>query len=192
MSQRTLMVCFFLAATVTSTSSLAFQPAARPMSLVDFVARSVMLIPGNASSIQEAFGTAGGAERTPKGWRYAAIQLHTTDDVTLEVNLVSEWDAKKPDVVRLVATVDGRQCVDAAKVRADLTRMEHVEWTPIGVAQGWSATIQGRFVALSQRTGRCLAGIVIDTRRQPRAGIPTRPLRMGPSGRPESVPIPGR
>jgi len=77
-----------------------------------------------------------------------------------------------------MAIVDDTQCIDAARVRDDLGAIEKAAWVAIGTDQGWLAVIKGRFVSIARRTGRCLASVVVDTRRHPRPGRPTQPLRI--------------
>ena len=105
--------------------------------------------------------------------------------------LTSDWNNRQaPDVTRLVFVVDAPQCIDPAKVRDRLATAEKAEWTALGTNQGWLANIQGRYVGLSQSTVRCLASLFIGTRLGPLPMPTTQRMRIGPSGRPERVPLP--
>lgn len=192
MSKRTLTTCFALIVLALPPTQAATGIAHGRLPLVDLVTRVIPLIPGSTSRVEALLDAPAGAAKTARGWRHAPIRYRTADGVTLNVTVMSDWDAKTPDVVRLLAAVDPQQCIDAARLRSELSDNGRVQWTSIGINEGWSATIQGRFVALGQRTGRCLASVIVDTRRQPRPMQPTRPLRIGPSGRPETVPLPER
>ncbi|MGF6492073.1 hypothetical protein ABIE56_000226 [Luteibacter sp. 621] len=191
MSLRALPSCVAFIAVTSTAAPAATQQAPAQMPLADFVGRVIPLVPGTTADVEALFGVHDQVHKTSNGWRHSPIRFRTADGVSLEITLTSDWNAKTPDIVRLVAGVDAQQCIDAARVRGDLSDGGRVEWTAIGNDQGWTATIQGRLVALAQRTGHYLASVIVDTRRQPRPVQPTRPCRIGPSGHVEPVPVPG-
>lgn len=193
MDQRALCICFTLAMTTLTMAGPVAAAAVTPQPLASLLAHVIPLVPGSPSSIESALGFSRNPPPTGHDERYAPVDYRTAEGISLHITLtLDEENQQSPKVTRLMATVDDTQCIDAAKIRDDLGAIEKAAWVAIGTDEGWSAIIQGRFVSIVRRTGRCLASVVVDTRRQPRPGRPTQPLRIGPSGRPAPVPMPGR
>ncbi|WP_213946968.1 hypothetical protein [Luteibacter sp. dw_328] len=183
-----------LAALVATTLVSMPTPAGganRPMTLDEVVIGAMPLVPSTSSSVEAFFRAPPGAQRGTVGWVHQPIVYRTRDGVLLHVQLTSDWEnGKAPDVVRLVAEVDGKQCLDAKKLRDKLERGQDIAWTSQGINQGWSAKWENRFVTIGQRDGRCLASVNVDVRQQPRLAPPLRPYKMDRSGIPRPV-LPG-
>ena len=153
------------------------------MSLVEVVSGVIPLIPGSSGSVEAFFHGHSPAPTMDRfGWHHPLIDYQTRDGALLHVQLVSDWqNTNAPDVVRLVVGVDGWQCIDAAKLHDELERSEHIVWASPGLNQGWSASYKGKFLAIGQRQGRCLASVTVDIRRQPRVAHSTLRRLVDPS-----------
>jgi hypothetical protein len=158
--------------------------ALQPMSLSEFMVGVVALIPASSAASDAFFHSHSEATWSDRsGWQRAPFSYRTRDGYVLTVHLVSDWEnAKAPDVVRVFATIAASQCMDAGKLHDDLARDHGITWTPIGSDQGWIASYNGKYLAIS-RSGRCVVSVAADVRRQPRVAPPTRALRIDASGR---------
>lgn len=163
-------------------------PSRRTMPLAELVSSAIPLVPGDTAKVEALFNAPAGATLTDRGWRHSPIEYRTSDGALLHVSLTSDWgNARDADVVRLEMSVDESQCIAATNIRDDLTAHGMTQWTTLGVNLGWTTTFRGKVIAISQRTGRCLAAVTIDTHRQAQPVSGVRALRIGPSGRPEPI-----
>lgn len=167
---------------------------AQPKSIVQVIDGLVPLVPGAHAPVEALLNAL-----TPppalgqSGWRHTPIEYRTREGALLHIQLISDWqNTAAPDVVRVVATVNDKPCVDAATVQRALAQRGDMAWTSEGPDQGWVGQSEGHVVGLGQRHTRCLTVFTIDNRRQPRLSPPTRALRVDPSGRVVPVPLPGR
>ncbi|UPG90835.1 hypothetical protein L2Y96_03410 [Luteibacter aegosomaticola] len=158
--------------------------ALQPMSLSEFMVGAVALIPASSAASDAFFHSHSEATWSDRsGWQRVPFSYRTRDGYVLTVHLVSDWEnAKAPDVVRVFATIAASQCMDAGKLHDDLARDHGIPWTPIGSDQGWIASYNGKYLAIS-RSGRCVVSVAADVRLQPRVAPPTRALRIDASGR---------
>lgn len=182
-----------LALTIPATCSHA-APAKPPMPLAEVISAIVLLVPGSPTPIQSLFDAHLAAPTLGQyGWHHAPFDYRTKEGALLHIQLISDWQNRAaPAVVRLVATVDDRTCVDAAAIQRTLAQRSDMTWTSAGPNQGWTGQGAAHVVGLGQRYTRCLAVFTIDNRLQPRPSPPTRALRVDPSGRVTPVPIPGQ
>jgi hypothetical protein len=176
-----------LLAALVATTLISMPTAAggtnRPMTLDEVVIGAIPLVPGTSSSVEAFFHAPPGAQRGTVGWVHQPIVYRTRDGVLLHIQLTSDWEnGKAPDVVRLMAEVDGKQCLDAKKLRDELERSQNIAWTSQGINQGWSAKWENRFVTIEQRDGHCLASVNVDISQQPRLGPPHRAHQIDRSG----------
>lgn len=177
---------------LVSTSTMATE--ARPtMSLAEVITGVSPLVPGSSENVEGFFQAQSVVAKMDRfGWHHPPIDYRTRDGILLHIQLTSDWpNTKTPDVFRLSAAVDERQCIDAALLRDELQRDEHIDWVSLGTDHGWSATYKGKFMTISQRQGHCLAAVIVDNRRQPRVAPPVRPYKVDPSGRLNQIPLPG-
>jgi hypothetical protein len=109
--------------------------ANRHMALDEVIIGAMPLVPGTSSSVEAFFHAPPGAQRGTVGWVHQPIVYRTRDGVLLNIQLTSDWENEKaPDVLRLMAEVDGKQCLDAKKLRDKLERSQNIAWTSQGTS----------------------------------------------------------
>ncbi|WP_213947000.1 hypothetical protein [Luteibacter sp. dw_328] len=116
-----------LVATTLISTPTAASGTIRPMTLDEVVIGAIALVSGTSSSVEAFFHAPQGAQRGTVGWVHQPIAYRTRDGVLLHIQLTSDWENKAPDVVRSMAEVDGKQCLDAKKLRDKLEHRWDIE-----------------------------------------------------------------
>lgn len=147
----------FLAFGVAGTSAAGVADHGKQMSFAELVTGLASRIPGTSGDVEGFLGAPSGAQMGRMGWRHEPIDYRTRDGTLLHITLSSDWPNKKaPDVVRVVAEVDAKLCLDPSGLRDKLTQTQQVDWKALSPLAGWTGMLNGRFLNVTVREGRCL------------------------------------